>query len=266
MFSPLEQFNTIFIFEGAGYIFNTITLPISQPLILDLYDSHVINMIFPFWFVKTVYDLSGIYQDRMGKVEYLVPCSILWRIAELKGVFILDLIKQQLGAGHYYFFVFIFCIFYGILFLNLVSLLPLGLALTSHIEIMLYVSLSLGLGIFLLGLNVKGINFFWMFIPSCPIFMIPFLVFIEIFSYIIRTFSLAIRLSANIMAGHTLVYIISTFLLKILFFNYIFFLIGLCFLSAVWILEIGVAFLQAYVFTILVLIYINDSVSSSSHH
>lgn len=63
--------------------------------------------------------------------------------------------------------------------------------------------------------------------------MIPFLMFIEIFSYIIRTFSLAIRLSANIMAGHTLVYIISTFLLKIIFSNYIFFLIGLFFLSAI---------------------------------
>ena len=63
------------------------------------------------------------------------------------------------------------------------------------------------------GLFVHNIKFLTIFIPECPFLLLPMLILIEIFSYIIRSFSLAIRLSANIMAGHTLVYIISSALL-----------------------------------------------------
>jgi F0F1-type ATP synthase membrane subunit a len=71
-----------------------------------------------------------------------------------------NLIKQQLGNEYYIYFSLIFTIFYGILFFNLLSLLPFGFALTSHILLMLYISLSLGLGIFLIGINKHGLNFF----------------------------------------------------------------------------------------------------------
>jgi len=91
------------------------------------------------------------------------------------------------------------------------------------------------------------------------------LILIEIFSYIIRAFSLAIRLSANIMAGHTLVFIISSFVLKISMMKIGFYLIGFICLSAVLALELGVAFLQAYVFCILTCIYLNDALKGPSH-
>jgi len=84
------------------------------------------------------------------------------------------------------------------------------------------------------------------------------LILIEVFSYIIRAFSLAIRLSANIMAGHTLVHIIASFILLIsikIFFSFI----GFAFLFAILLLEVGVAFLQAYVFSVLVCIYLKDA-------
>lgn len=92
------------------------------------------------------------------------------------------------------------------------------------------------------------------------------LIVIEIFSYIIRAFSLAIRLSANIMAGHTLVFIISSFITNIISnAKYGFFFIGFFVLLMVLTLELGVAFLQAYVFTVLVSIYLNDAINGPSH-
>lgn len=91
------------------------------------------------------------------------------------------------------------------------------------------------------------------------------LIFIEIFSYIIRAFSLAIRLSANIMAGHTLVFIISSFVLNITKMKIWFFLFGLICLLAILFLELGVAFLQAYVFSVLVCIYLNDALVGPVH-
>ena len=88
--------------------------------------------------------------------------------------------------------------------------------------------------------------------------MLPLLLIIELFSYIIRMFSLAIRLVANIMAGHTLIFILSTFTLLITSMNFFFLFIGIGLILVIMLLELGVAGLQAYVFTILTLIYIND--------
>lgn len=142
---------------------------------------------------------------------------------------------------------------------------PFGIALTSHIFIMLFLSLTLGFSIFLIGLFTHNIDFFKLFIPECPFFLLPFLICIEIFSYIIRCFSLAIRLSANIIAGHTLVYIIAGFIINVIYIRLWFFLIFVFLIAAVLVLEIGVAFLQAYVFTILVCIYLSDSLKTPSH-
>jgi F0F1-type ATP synthase membrane subunit a len=93
---------------------------------------------------------------------------------------------------------------------------PFGIALTSHIAIIIYLSLSLGLSIFIIGLLTHNLKFFKLFIPECPFLLLPMLIVIEMFSYVIRCFSLAIRLSANIIAGHTLVYIISSFIVNMI--------------------------------------------------
>ena len=77
------------------------------------------------------------------------------------------------------------------------------------------ISLGTCLSIFILGIYINNLQFLKIFIPECPFLLLPMLIFIEIFSYVIRAFSLAIRLSANIMAGHTLVYLIASFLLNI---------------------------------------------------
>jgi len=113
--------------------------------------------------------------------------------------------------------------------------------------------------IFLIGLFKQGVYFFKIFVPESPLLLLFILVPIEIFSYGIRALSMAIRLSANIIAGHTLVFIISSFLLLIFSFNFPLFLFSWISILAVLALEFGVAFLQAYVFTVLFCIYIHDS-------
>jgi ATP synthase subunit 6 len=119
-------------------------------------------------------------------------------------------------------------------------------------------SLSVYSSIFLLGLKYKNIQFLKIFIPKCPLVLLPILILIELFSYIIRAFSLSIRLTANILAGHTLVNIISVFIVNTLSINLIFSFIGFVGLFAILILELGVACLQAYVMTILICIYLKD--------
>jgi F-type H+-transporting ATPase subunit a len=91
--------------------------------------------------------------------------------------------------------------------------------------------------------------------------MIP----IEIFSYILRSFSLGIRLSANIISGHILVHIIADFVLLLCKANQLIVVIPFFFLLAICVLELGLACLQAYIFTILVSIYLNDSVHFAAH-
>lgn len=188
----------------------------------------------------------------------IVFTTIFQRLFEYQIKFILNLIKQQIGYFGYPYLVLIYSLFFNILIINLLSLLPFGIALTSHLIVILYLSLSLCLGIFFEGYIRLGDVFYKIFLPSSPLVMLPLLLLIELFSYIIRMFSLAIRLVANIMAGHTLIYIISTFTLMITGINFFYLFIGIILICVIMLLELGVACLQAYVFTILILIYIND--------
>jgi len=99
--------------------------------------------------------------------------------------------------------------------------------------------------------------------PDVPVVLLPMLVVIEIFSYLIRVFSLAIRLAANITAGHVLLFTVAGFASKLLDFNFFVFLLTLVILVLIFLLEIGVSFLQAYVFVTLACIYFNDSLNMS---
>jgi len=139
----------------------------------------------------------------------LIIPSLIQYVFESLVQFVFIIIKQQIGRQGYIFFPLLFTIFSFILILNYLSLLPLGIALTSHIIITMFLSFSCCLSIFILGLLTKKIKFLRLFIPQCPLMLLPMLIMIELFSYALRSFSLAIRLSANILAGHTLVHIIS---------------------------------------------------------
>jgi F-type H+-transporting ATPase subunit a len=180
--------------------------------------------------------------------------------------FILNIIKQQIGKKGIAYFPIIFTIFIFIFLCNFFSLVPYGIALTSHIVIVIYLSITMCTSIFVIGLLKHNLQFLKIFIPECPFILLPILIPIELFSYIIRMFSLAIRLAANILAGHTLVHIIATFILNVAKIKLILVPLAILPLFAILVLEFGVAFLQAYVFVILLSIYLSDSLNAPSHN
>ena len=142
---------------------------------------------------------------------------------------------------------------------------PYSFAITSHINFTFFLSLSFFYALFIIALRFKKIYIFSIFYPiGVPLLILPFLIVIEIISYFSRIFSLAIRLFANIMSGHILIKILSQSTMILFFLSYynffIFFAFVLCFVIIVLIffLEIGVAFIQSYIFIMLKLIYIKE--------
>jgi len=148
-----------------------------------------------------------------------------------------------------------------VLSFNLLGLLPYGFTLTSQIFVTFALSISTFLGITILGCIVNKFNFVKFFIPNNITFapLRIFLIFIEVLSYLIRPFSLGIRLFANMLAGHTLIYILASFsysiAIKFLFLSLV---VPFIIIFLIFMLEFGIAVIQTYVFTILTIIYIKD--------
>ena len=180
-------------------------------------------------------------------------------IVESIYTFILNLIIEQTGPKGLRFFPVLFTIFNFILFANLLGITPFGYTITAQIILTLLLSLSFFITWIIIGIITLKIQFLRIFLPrGIPSWLIPLLVIIEILSFLIRPLSLSIRLFANMLAGHILLYIIASATLTLGFFGILPFFFILAFL----ILEIGIAFLQAYVFTILLSIYLADSYHS----
>ena len=245
MFSPLEQFDVVLVAPIFLFGFDISILNLHWSLL-----SLIFFVLFLLYFFLNEFNLiPNFWQFAIENLYFLV----------------LGLIKQQVGAKGYIYFPFIFTLFNFILILNLLSLTPFSMAFTSHIISIFFFSFTLILSVFLIGFINHGVKFLKIFIPECPFVLLFWLIPIEIFSYFIRAFSLALRLSANIMAGHTLVHIICGFLLNL---GTLRFSLAIAFgvlLFLILGLELGVAFLQAYVFTILFCIYLADSIKSPAH-
>ncbi len=147
---------------------------------------------------------------------------------------------------------------------NLIGLLPYSFTTTSHVSQTFTLSLSLFLGVTFIGFIVQKLKFFELFVPKDVVFvLIPFLIIIEIISYISRAFSLAIRLFANMVSGHTLLNILAGFSLSLFNFKFyhqrIFAILPFFVIFIIFVLEFCISFLQAYVFAVLICIYLNDS-------
>lgn len=158
-------------------------------------------------------------------------------------------------------------LFLFILSSNFLGLIPFGLTLTSFLLITFFFSSISFFSSVLISVYSHGLAFFGSFIPSgTPTALKAILIVIELISYIARLFSLAIRLFANMMSGHSLLKILTGFFLNFLtsFVAYgipaaVLFLI----LAAITTLESVIAFLQAYVFLILTCIYTNEAIAGT---
>lgn len=124
----------------------------------------------------------------------------------------LNVVKDNIGSRGFQYFPFIFTLFIFLAMLNLFGIVPYTFSPTSHIAITFGLSLSIFLGVTLLGFVNYQSNYLSMFMPSgAPMVMAPFLVVIEIISHVAKAISLGVRLAANITAGHLLFAILSGF-------------------------------------------------------
>jgi F-type H+-transporting ATPase subunit a len=243
--SPLEQFEITSLFSFNAPLFSYINLTLTN---LGFY-----TLIALFLIVSL-----NIVADNNIR---LLPNK--WSLL-LESIFasINSMVREQLGKEIY--LPFIYSTFLFILFANLIGNVPYSYAITSSIVVSIGLSFTIVIGVTILGLSIHKIHFFSFFIPAgTPLALVPLLVLIELISYIARAFSLGIRLFSNITAGHTLLKILSTFLYQMFTGGVLIAIITLipfALFVAIIGLELAVSFIQAYVFTLLLLSYIKDAI------
>lgn len=242
--SPLEQFEVTSLLGLNAPIFGYLNLTITN---LALYSGIILLLIIGL----------NIMANNDTK---LLPSK--WSIA-LESLFasINSMVKEQIGREIY--LPFIYSLFFFILIANLTGNVPYSYAITSSIIVSIGLSFTIFIGVTLLGLSIHRLHFFSYFVPSgTPLALVPLMVLIELISYISRAGSLGIRLFANIVAGHTLLKILSTFLYQMFSGSLIVAVLTLIpfsiFIALIG-LELAVSFIQAYVFSILVCSYIKDA-------
>jgi F-type H+-transporting ATPase subunit a len=141
---------------------------------------------------------------------------------------------------------------------NLFGMVPYGFTFTSHIIVTFTMAVIVFLGVTVIALIKHKLRFFTFFMPpGVPMAMAPLLVPIEIISYLSRPISLSVRLFANLTAGHTMLKVFASFVIGL---GVVGGILPLAFVVALTGLELLIAVLQAYVFTILTCFYINDAV------
>ncbi|MCK6419060.1 MAG: F0F1 ATP synthase subunit A [Alphaproteobacteria bacterium] len=182
--------------------------------------------------------------------------------------FIGNMVRDNIGKKGYVYFPFIFSVFIFILLANLLGLIPGSFTPTSHIIVTAALGLTVFAGVTVFGLWNHGLHFFSIFCPPGVPLPLKFLIIpIEIFTFLFKPLTLAIRLFANMMAGHVMLKIFASFgpmLITLGFLGYAMSILPVVTNVAVYALELLVAILQAYIFAILSCIYLKDTVEL--HH
>ena len=245
--SPLEQF------EVSPFV--SLTAPIVGNFNLSLTNLGLYTLI-------TMTLVIGMHV--MGSNSYSVIPS-RWSVAlESAYASVHGIVRDQIGAAHEIYTPFFYSLFFFVLIANLNGNVPYGFTITTSIMTAIGLSVLIFLGVTTLGLNIHGVHFFAYFIPSgTPLGLVPLLVLIELISYLARAVSLGVRLFSNMVAGHTLLKILSTFLAQ-LFTSGVIVAIVTIIPFAIFValigLEIAVSVIQAYVFCVLTSSYIRDAI------
>jgi F-type H+-transporting ATPase subunit a len=206
-------------------------------------------------FMVAVVALITIFLTASMRGRAMVPGR--WQsLAELSYEFIAGMVRENVGSEGRRFFPFIFSLFMFVLFCNFIGLLPYAFTVTSHLIITFALAMVVFIGVTIIGFVKHGFGFFGFFLPhGVPIYVAPVLIPIEVLSYFVRPVSLSLRLFANMMAGHTMLKVFGSFVVMLGVFGVFPFALVLALTG----LEFIVAFLQAYVFTILTCVYLNDA-------
>ncbi len=181
--------------------------------------------------------------------------------------FIRDMLRENVGREGLRYAPLIFAVFIFVLACNLLGLIPFVGAFTptSHIAVTFGLAAIVFTLVVIVGFARHGLHFFTLFLPEgTPIFVLPLVALIEFLSFLSRPFTLAIRLFANMTAGHVLLKVFGGFVVALASFKalpYVFGIVPLTVNVALTALELLIAVVQAYVFALLASIYLNDAVN-----
>ena len=193
----------------------------------------------------------------------------LQAISEMIFEFVENLLLENTGDSGRPYFSFIFTLFLLVLFGNLLGMLPYSYTFTSQIIITFFMAIVIFLSVTIIGIARHGFGFLSLFLPSgTPLVLQPLLFVIELISYCIRPISLSVRLFANMLAGHTLLKVFGGLAVMLIGSGSVFLapvaVLPIAAIIGMTALEVLVAVLQAYVFTVLTCIYLNDALNL--HH
>lgn len=192
----------------------------------------------------------------------IVP-SRLQYIAESLYSFIQQIIRENIGDKGLQYTPYIFSVFIFILMGNLLGMIPYSFTFTSHIIVTFAMAMLIFTTVTLIGFIRHGLHFLRLFYPEgTPLYIAPLLIPVEVMSYFTRPVSLSVRLFANMVAGHVMIKIFAGFVLILA--GTSFFPLAILPFAVnfpVIAFEVLVALLQAYVFTVLTCLYLNDAIN-----
>jgi len=253
LLTPLEQFQILSLI----------------PLKLFCLDFSITNMLLVNFIVLILFNfiISSLSSNinYVGEVSFfLIPNN--WQVLiEMLYETISQLLFDNLNDEGEKYFPFISVLFTFILFSNLIGLVPYSFTITSHLIVTFTLSMSIFIGINIICLKRHKSHMLSLFLPANTSFGLALLLVpIEFVSYIFKPISLGVRLFANLMAGHTLLKVIVGFSWSMLLLEDVLsiaHIIPLLILVILMGLELAVAVIQAYVFTILTCIYLNDGIN-----
>jgi F-type H+-transporting ATPase subunit a len=190
-------------------------------------------------------------------------------IAEIGYKFVADMIHSTTGSDGLRFFPFVFTLFVFVLCCNFFGMIPGGFTVTSQIAVTFALAAVVMLTVIGVGFAKHGIGFLKLFVPHAPWYLLILLIPIEFISFCTRPISLSVRLFANMLAGHTMLAVFAGFVVSLGAAGGL--LSGLAIaplalMVGIFMLELLVAFLQAYVFSVLTCIYLNEALHLHDQH
>ena len=245
--------------ESSGFAIHPMDQFVIKPLFggTEIYWYTVTNM--TLWMAIAVLCITGLLV--MGTRRRAIIPSRTQSVAEMIYGFIYNMVEEVTGHDGVKYFPYVMTLFLFILFANLLGLVPTSFTTTSHFAVTVTLALMVFLGVTILGFIRNGIGFLGMFwVSSAPLALRPILAVIELISYFVRPVSHSIRLAGNLMAGHAVIKVIAGFASLAVVSPVV---VGA--VTAIYGLELLVAVVQAYVFTILTCVYLRDAVGGAHH-
>lgn len=243
--TPLEQFANPLLFLPLPIV----SIGITKLTLYGIFGTLIVTGLFVLPLLNTV-SFTGSRWTVTTETLYSTVSSIL---------------KDQIGEGHSEYLPSAIAIFTFILTVNLLSNIPFSFGFTTSAIVCLGLSVSIFIGVTIIGLKTHGVTWFSFFVPSgAPAALVPVLVIIEFISYVARAFSLGIRLLANLVAGHILLAVLSSMIWAIMTSGLIYGILSwipFAIFTGLFGLELAVSVIQSYVFTLLYCSYLNDAIN-----